>query len=226
MKKLAILAVAMILATIPGVMAGVGGIRIETPDGEYWPVMVESPAEFNIWVQGTSPANDPHILLVMTEDCFNASTGPVNVSWTGGSVSFETGDFTPVSGMGGVLVPPSGADPAYQVSALKDHLDYGLSDPLVFDDTIYWAMDSFLGAPIPADKENPLTFNVTLPSDEPRMLVYALGKSSQTDNFDMRVPPTRPGFIVPELAPVVLALGSFSALALFAIRRRKVMRLK
>jgi hypothetical protein len=59
------------------------------------------------------------------------------------------------------------------------------------------------------------------------MLVYAIGKISSSSfnvgcyEFDTRVPPTMPGFVVPDLAPILLAMASFSALGLYAIRRRK-----
>jgi len=59
------------------------------------------------------------------------------------------------------------------------------------------------------------------------MLVYAIGKTAgETELFNNRVPPTKAGFVIPELGPVLLAIASFSAFGLFAIRRRKVMRLK
>jgi hypothetical protein len=54
------------------------------------------------------------------------------------------------------------------------------------------------------------------------MLVYAIGKSG-TD-FDNKVPPTIPGFVVPELGPILLALASFSALGLYSLKRRETRR--
>jgi len=219
MRKFVLIALALMLLMIPSVKAGTGTIRIDP----MWPVMLESPATFEIWIEGGSTeSNDPNILLVMTEACWDGLTADVVVSWSGGSVSFAKVDFASATGMGGVYVPPSGTTPGgrYEVSALKDHLDEGLSVPLSAGDTIYWVMSDFLGVdPLTGEKQ---TFTVTLSSTDPRMLVYALGKSDPAGDFDMKVPPTNPGFIVPELVPILLVLASFSAFAIYAITRRKV----
>jgi hypothetical protein len=54
------------------------------------------------------------------------------------------------------------------------------------------------------------------------MLVYVLGKSSLTATlFDMKVPPTQPGLVVPEPSVLLAIIGSFGALALYAFKRRK-----
>jgi len=218
MRKFVLIALAMVLLIVPSVKAGTGNIRIDPT----WPVMLESPATFEIWVEGgAAESNDPNILLVMTEACWDGLTGNVEVSWSGGSVSFMKGDFTPVQ-VNSDKVPPSGTTEGacYTVASLKDHLDEGLSVPLSADDTIYWAMSDFLGVdPLTGEKQ---TFTVTLPSTAPRMLVYALGKSDPAGDFDMKVPPTRPGFMVPELGTMLLVIASFSAFAIYAIARRKV----
>ena len=196
------------------VFGQVGTIRIE-PHGSYYPdpIMLSSPATFNISVQRSAdPTTDPHILLVMTNSCYHGLTGTVNVTWTGGYMEFPT--FTEVNTG---FVPPTGTVPGvrYQVSGLKDHLNTS--------DSVWWAYGPFLAGNITQTKQE---FTVTLPSSDPRMLVYAIGKTGETELFNNRVPPTMAGFVVPELGPVLLALASFSAFALFAIRRRKVMRLK
>ena len=224
-STLFMLSLALLLATVPNVKAQTGTIRIETPDGEYWPVMVGSPATFEIWVEGTGsiPTNDPHILLVMTEACLNGLMDDVVVSWTGDgiddTVSFSIGDFQAVTD-NSADVPDSGTTPGarYKVASLKDHLDEGLSVPISPTETIYWAMAAFLDAPLTDSHQ---TFTVTLPSTAPRMLVYALGKNEGSELFDNKVPPTRPGFVVPELGTILLAAASFSALALYALKRRK-----
>jgi len=223
-STLFMLSLALLLATVPNVKAQTGTIRIETPDGEYWPVMVGSPATFEIWVEGTGsiPTNDPHILLVMTEACLNGidPADKVVVSWLGGTpLEFSKGDFDPITD-NDADVPDSGTTPGarYKVSALKDHLDEGLSVPISPTETIYWAMAAFLDAPLTDSHQ---TFTVTLPSTAPRMLVYALGKNEGSELFDNKVPPTRPGFVVPELGTILLAAASFSALALYALKRRR-----
>jgi hypothetical protein len=200
------------------VFGQVGTIRIE-PHGSYYPspIMLSSPATFNISVvtQAADPTTDPHILLVMTNSCYHGLTGTVNVTWTGGFIAFPK-PWTEVNT--GEYVPPTGTVPGvrYQASSLKDHLNTS--------DSVWWAYGPFLAGNITQTKQE---FTVTLPSTDPRMLVYAIGKTGEeTELFNNRVPPTKAGFVVPELGPVLLALASFSAFALFAIRRRKVMRLK
>jgi hypothetical protein len=210
MTFLGTLLVILAFAVSPVLAAGQGTIRISPA----LPVMVESPATFEIWIEGGAqpPANDPHILLVMSKSSYDGLTGDVVITWTGGSTSFSKADFTGV--MTG-FVPSSGARPGgrYTVASLQDHLGRPHSE------NVYYALGSFLAGPI---THTPQSFTVTFTSTHPRMLVYALGKSGSSTLFDNKVPPTIPGFVLPELGPVVLALASFSALGLYAFKRRKI----
>ena len=220
MRRIVLIALVatLVLVTIPSVKAQTGTIRIG-PD--IWPIMLESPADFEIWVQGAgNPTSEPNILLAMTEDCWEGLTGKIVVSWTGGSVDFMKADFAAVQ-VNGEKVPSSGTTngACYTVAALKDHLSYGLSVPISKEETIYCAMKPFLSGDIVKDAQ---TFTATLPSTHPRMLVYALGKTEGSDIFDNKVPPTNPGFIVPELGPMLLLLAPLSAFALYTVKRRKV----
>jgi len=86
-------------------------------------------------------------------------------------------------------------------------------------ENVYCALGSFLAGPI---THIPQSFTVTFESTHPRMLVYAIGKSGSSTLFNNKVPPTIPGFVLPELGPVILALASFSALGLYAVKRRKI----
>lgn len=208
--------IALLAVTANPVFGQVGTIRIE-PHGSYYPdpIMLSSPATFNISVQPAGdPTTDPQILLVMTNSCYHGLTGTVNVTWTGGFIAFPK-PWTEVNT--GEYVPPTGTTQGvrYQVSSLKDHLNTS--------ESVWWTYGPFLAGDITQIKQE---FTVTLPSSDPRMLVYALGKTGETELFTNRVPPTMAGFVVPELGPVLLALASFSAFALFAIRRRRVMRPK
>ena len=223
-KALLILTLALMLVIVPTVQAQTGTIRIETPEGHYWPIMLESPATFEIWVQGAgNPTSAPHILLVMTKTSCLGLTGNVVVSWTGGSTSFAPGEFTEVT-ENSAKVPPSDTYPitpgaGYTAASLKDHLSFGLSEPISSTETICWAMKPFLdGAPLTSSHQS---FTVTLPSTDPRMLVYALGKTEDSTLFDNRVPPTRPGFIVPELTTILLVLASFSAFTLYIVKSKR-----
>jgi hypothetical protein len=211
MKKslatLIVIAVAAVLV-MPVLAAGQGLIRLD-PHGSYYgmAVMQSSPATFGVYVESGPDALDPHLLLVITEATY-AGLGSVTVD--GVPVTTWNG---PVSD-NGVKLPPgceSGAD--YTVAALKDHL--GTDGP------IYWAFVPFLGgAPITQD---PTEFEVTLDSSDPemRLMLYALGKSEMDGLFSNKVPPTQPGFVVPELATVLLSLSSISALALYAVIRKR-----
>lgn len=62
---------------------------------------------------------------------------------------------------------------------------------------------------------------MTLPSTSPKMLVYAIGKSEATGDYDNRVPNTRLGLVVPEPSIILAALAAFGALALYSIKKRK-----
>jgi len=220
MKKLAILMllVSLSLIVIPTVLAKVNSsIIVITPQ---WPLTQNTPATFNISTTPASdPTYDPHILLVMTVACYNGLTN-VEVTWTGGSVTFAKSDFALISGSPPPKVPPDTAsENQYTRSSLADHLG------LPSNSSVYWAMKPFLGGN--ALHTTPQQFTVTLHSTNPKMLVYALGKASDSDTkLNRWVPPTNPGFVVPELGTILLAMGSFGALALFSMKRRKVPQLK
>jgi hypothetical protein len=116
-------------------------------------------------------------------------------------------------------VPDSGAEEGgrYTVASLQDRLGVPHSED------VYYAYGLFLAGPITQTAQ---TFDITLPSTDQRMLVYAIGKTGDSTNFDNKVPPTIPGFLVPELGPILLALASFSAFAVYAVKRRKTLHLK
>ena len=194
---------------------GTGQIRIEPHSSGYpSPIMLSSPATFNITVQ-TGSSYDPQVLLVMTNASHQGLTGNVVVEWTTGTVSFAPADFT-MDDTDGDKIPPSGTTngASYTVASLKVHI--GVSGSA--DDAIWWALKSFLSGPITT---TPTEFNITLPSTSPRMLVYALGKSSPTaDLFDMKVPNTLPGLVVPEPATILATLASFAVLGLFAYKHK------
>ena len=185
--------------------AGTGGIRIDPP----LPEGSESPATFKIWVQGKSTANDIHIFLVMTEACYDAFSGDVEVSWDGDSITIPKGNDWTKETVNSVKVPPGTTSGAgYTVASLKDHLD--TTGP------IYWAFADLWDDGLGPDKE---TITVTLPSTDPNMLVYILGKSGKSCLFDMRVPPTIPGFVVPEV-PIGTAATILAMAAALLLRSR------
>jgi hypothetical protein len=187
------------------VFAGTGGIRIDPP----LPEGTTSPAVFKIWVQGKSTANDIHIFLVMTEASYEAFSGNVEVTWEGGSATIPKGDDWTKETVNSVKVPPETTNGAgYTVASLKDHLD--TIGP------IYWAFADLWDDGLGSSEE---TITVTLPSTDPNMLVYILGKSGKSPKFDMRVPPTIPGFVVPEV-PLGTAATILAMAAAFLLRSR------
>jgi len=202
-----------------------GALRID-PHGSYYPlpIMLKSPATFKITAIDSKTVYDPHILLVMTNASYQGLTGDVTVEWDGGSISFSKTDFKPISD-NNAYIPPTGTTKGarYMVSSLKEHI--GVNGTA--DDTLWYALGPFLSKPV---NQTPQEFTVTLPSTNPRMLVYAIGKIYPSRGlfdtcccwkFNTRVPPTQPGFVVPDLAPVILATASFSTLGIYGIKRRK-----
>jgi hypothetical protein len=206
---LSVLALTLVLsAYISIAFAGTGSLRIDPP----LPYMNESPAEFTVWVQGQDTAYNPIILLVMTESCYNGLSGDPEVEWTGGSITLSTWNMETTNG---VKVPPMASNgAAYTVASLKDHLD--TSEP------IYWSYAAILGGPIVPGETYELT--VHLESSELRMLVYVLGESNEGSVYDMSVPPTIPGFVVPEVPlGTVLTLATMLGIAgVYRLRNLRV----
>jgi len=209
MKKPVLLVTILTLLTTtitPVLGNGTGTIRISPA----LPLMVESPATFQIWIQGNAqpPTTEPHILLVMTNSSYEGLTGDVTVTWTGGSITFSATNFTAVNTG---FVPTSGTEEGgrYTVAALQDHLGVPHSE------IVYYTYGPFLAEPITQTAQ---TFNVTLPSTDPKMSVYAVGKNGNSDLFNNKVPPTNPGFIVPEPGPILAVLAFFGALAFYTIK--------
>jgi len=236
MKRLILICMILTLfaiTTSPVLGEGQGTIRIE-PHGSYYPlpIMLSSPATFNISVQPSAdPTCDPHLFLVITNDTYNQLVNgmlTVTVNWT--AVDFtniNVGDWNGPETENGKEVPdnvPLDTGIGYTVASLKDHLN--TSDP------IYWSLTSIFG-PGAFLTQTPQEFTLTLPSETPRMLVYALGKIGEYDDggsvvcpgltapFNNRVPPTKPGLVVPELGTILLIAAPFCALALYKYRRKR-----
>ena len=185
------------------VFADTGGIRIDPT----LPIGLDSPADFEIWGH-TGDAYDPHVLLVMTASCKDGLSGEVVFSWAGGSTGAIT-EWNLEAGVG--KVPEDTTNGAgYTVSSLKSHLET--------DEDIYWAFVSILdGETMVQNQHYKVTAEMT--SSSPSMLVYIMGKGSDdAELFDMRIPPTIPGFVVPEaplgaIGMITLLLGAAAAFA-------------
>ncbi len=206
MKRLIVPIFALaIAASLCSPLLAEGLIRINPSN----PVMLGSPATFTVDVQSGGPVTEPHIFLVMTEDCFDGLTGNVIVTWTGGSLTIFTATDWQDETDNSVKVPP-GATSVYTVSSLKDHLSTS--------GKVYWAFEPFLSGPITT---TPQSFTVHVPSTNVRVLVYVLGKGPDSTVFDYFVPPTIPGFVTPEVATILLVIAPLCALGLYAVKRRK-----
>jgi hypothetical protein len=213
MKKIVFISLAVIalLAIAGPVFAAT--IRIDPHSSTYPnPVMLTSPATFKI-SDVSKTDYDPHILLVMTVASYNGLSGDVVVTWSGGSLTFHKADFKLASFGGGNKIPPGVANSAeYTVASCADHLGVSGHD-------VYYAFGKFLANPITSTKQE---FTITASSTALRMLVYAIGREcSPTAPLNNKVPNTQPGLVVPELVPALLSLGSFSALGVYAIKRRR-----
>ena len=197
---------------------GGGNIRLE-PCSSYYPlpIMLSSPATFNVSTESPQQvAYDPQIFLVMTNASYQGLTGNVTVAWDGETIKFTKANFTIANESQGAKIPPLPGLPVYTVSSLKEHIGVNGTE----DDTLYYAYGPFLSKPVNSTKQE---FTVELPSTNPRMLVYVVGKSSPSkENYDMFVPPTQPGIVVPDLAPIFLAMSSFAAFGIYWYRSKRL----
>jgi hypothetical protein len=206
-KKLLLLLSLVSIFVLPITVAlanGAGTIRIEP----WWPTTISTPAPFEIWVQpGGDPTTEPHIFLVMTKESYDGLTSDVTVSWNGNILTIPESGWTEETD-NGKKIPND--DIGYTVASLKDHL--GTSGP------IYWVFEPFLSGDIIGTKQS---FTVTLPSDDPRMLVYAIGKTGGSDEFNNRVPTTNPGFVVPEPSTIAAVAIPTATLMGYRLIKRK-----
>jgi hypothetical protein len=222
MKKYLILGMILLLISIPCVMA----LRIDPA----WPVMLESPATFTVWGQ-TTPSYDTVMDFVVSEDCYNGmGADPViEVTYDPGT-GVETiitinkayfVDYT-VNSDKYPDFPNVEEGAKYTVASLKDHLSYDLSVPIGETDTIYIANQRMGHEDFDPLGSEPKEVTITLDSTAPRMLIYMHGASEDGGNYDLKVPPTIPGFIVPEVAigSIMAVAAMFTALGLFAYKKK------
>lgn len=199
---------ALLSVSTPVFAVATGGLRIE-PDQTV--ATLESPATFEVSAQ-SADSYDVNFLLVVTVECYDGMPeGPAiaaEVTYLGTTIEFMKSDFV-VASSG--FVPPSGTTEGarYTVALLKDHIDT--------EGSVYWAMKPMGHADFDPLTTTEREITVTLDSSDPRMLVYLQGKSvNDATLFDMKVPPTIPGFVIPEI-PLGTIMGLATMLAAFAI---------
>jgi hypothetical protein len=207
MKKLILVIIALSVFGITTSSVLAATIRLDPA----LPVMVGTEQTFDVWVEGSAdnPTTDPHILLVMTDACYDSGLAIVTVD--GATIAGWEDETEHTEG---IKVPHTGVEDGtgYTVASLMDHL--GTTE------TIWWAL-----APLAIGEitDIPKQFTVTLESSAPRMLVYVLGKTGGSEDFNNRVPPTNPGFMIPEPATIVAVALSLIALTAYAAHKKKLL---
>ena len=208
-KVMVAIALVVVLLAMLVVPVYAATIRIEAYSTGYpAPTMVTSPATFNISDVSKTDL-DPHVLLVVTPECYAGMSWPVTVTWPGMSAPLVFNDFTFAENSKGNKIP-AGVE-IYTVASCADHLGVSGSD-------VYYATGEFLENPISSTKQE---FTVTASSTSLRMLVYAYGWTDNPGHLNC-VPPSQVGFVVPEPATLALMGSLFAAFGLFAYKRRKI----
>lgn len=205
---------------IPIAFGGTGSIRIDPA----MPEVTVSPATFSIWVQGGSIAYHPQILMVMTDACHDSLSSiiDVTVDWDGGSGAVSYGMWTSENDNSKKIPPPpveTTSGTGYTVASLKSHL--------YTTDQIWWAMIPILEGPLTATEQDQVYITITLPASSPHMMIYILGKSTDGTPFDMpfdmRIPPTIPGLMVPEIPfGTIAVLGSMIMALIIYVKRPSI----
>ncbi|MHC4690133.1 MAG: hypothetical protein ACYS5F_10915 [Planctomycetota bacterium] len=211
-KAVFILVIIMALLSVstPVFAVATGGLRID-PDQTV--ATLETPATFEVSAQ-SADSYDVNFLLVVTVECYVGMPGgpaiAAEVAYGGTTIEFTKSDFVEASSG---FVPPTGTTPGarYTVASLKDHIDT--------EGSVYWAMKPMGHADFDPLTTTEREITVTLDSSDPRMLVYLQGKSvNDATLFDMKVPPTTPGFVIPEipLGTIMVLASMIAALAIYA----------
>ena len=186
-----------------------------------WPIMTDTEETFEIYVKNGGTAYYPQLFLVMTETCWDDLTD-VTIDFKNDSSIEETvvpADFN--EAILGEKVPPgypSGIN--YTVASLKDHLGIEGTDL-----SIYWTLVPFPTGDTINGPTNKYKVHIDLDSTDPCMLVYVYAKSvnSPTADYDMRVPPTNPGFMTPEPATIAAIATPTLTLLGYAYYKRKTL---
>ncbi|MFX0208624.1 MAG: hypothetical protein ACFFDT_21765 [Candidatus Hodarchaeota archaeon] len=178
--------------------------------------MTDTEETFEIWVKNGGTAYNPQLLLVMTKTCYD-DLNQVLIEFEGIALSppLDKGDFK--SAASGFVPPTYPEGIRYTVASLKYHLGIeGSPDP------IYWELVDFPGSPTINGPTDKYEVHITLDSPYPCMLVYVYAKSDPgLEDYDMKVPPTNPGFMVPEPATIAAVATPTLTLLAYALYKRK-----
>ena len=216
-KSVLLLSLSLLLFTTTCVQVyALGTLRIFP----FWPIMTGTQETFELWVEGGGTAYYPQLFLVMTETCHNALTQvEIDFHDDGVDKTLYPGlpDFTKETDENKWL-PPDPAYPEgirYTVASLKSHI--GIDGT---DESIFWAL---VDIPDPINGPPNYEITITLTSNNPKMMVYVFGKTvnSALADYDIKVPPTNPGFMTPEPATIAAVATPTLTLLAYALYKRK-----
>ena len=215
-KKVLLLLMPLLLFTIICTHVYATGLLEITPT---WPIMTDTDETFEICVKNGGTAHSPKLFLVMTDTC-HAGLAEVKIDFHDNGPSI--GDVTLTDGFTKETDTDKGLPPGYSpgiimtVASLKSHIGIGGTD-----ESIWWTLVPFpTGDTIngPTDKYK---VHITLDSTDPSMMIYVYAKSSPGADYDMKVPPTNPGFMVPEPATIAAVATPTLTLLAYALYKRK-----
>ena len=232
MKKVILLTLMLILAPIIAVSAAPDSAVIRlVPVGEPhtgMAIMTESPTQLEISVTNEphSPTYNVSLIFLIDEDTYDAlntititntdwPTTLTKASFTGGPVSSgKLPEASDTNWVGPYSWPGCSApNNQYEVSAILSQMSQVYPTTAVRYMIVY-AFDSIT--------TSPKLFDVEADSTHINVLILAQGRLTNPEGLlTERSPYTGSTLVVFELGPLVLALASFSALALYALKRRK-----
>jgi len=230
MKKvrLLVLTLALVLVMVPFAKAGparliriipAGGVETGEPIVTGPPF----PAELVIFAEGQVPVENIWLIIVLNDDTYQHL---IEIEVNG--VTFVDGDFVEILGTesAAFTIPPD-TPPIDGVGILEgDKYNAGsLRDKLgATGESIWYAykdseIDEIWGTPMP------LSVTVDSPGcDDLKALILAVGQyypDGDLGPFNRSTPYSGSTLVVPEIGTLLLAAASFSAFALYALKRRK-----
>ena len=201
-----------------------------------WAIITDSPAflQINVTTAAHSPINDVRLLFVIDHDTY-VNLNSINTTGTDWDTTLYPTDFTggPLSSDGSTKIPETndtnweGPHPypgcihqtQYELGAILSQMSQVYATTMVHYVLVY-AFDSI------STSEKYFTVNVD--STHINVLILAQGRhgGEAEDPLTNNSPFSGSTLLVPQLAPVLLALASFSAFALYAVKRRNISHLK
>jgi len=216
-KKVSVLLLSLIILLFTATCVHVsapGTLRIDP----YWPEMSGPSELFKVWVEGSGSAHEPALFLVMTGTCYSGLTSIVIDFGNDGTddVTLVPGDFSGPDTNDIKKIPDDAEEGIkYTVASLKDHLGVGGTS-----ESIYWALVDFPSSVVITGTKYPIW--IELDASSPKMLVYVFAKTAPgLVKYNLKVPPTIPGFIVPEPATIAAVATPMIALIAYTFYRRK-----